>query len=565
MTKPIIDMPNKEELSEIVSRPYPKEEIDTIPNLEGKIEKLMEFFGTDGINYDRALSADKVAYPNYDYMSIPGQRDTQKWIQTVREIYYKETQGTPRIQAIRNATSSWNIVETFDFLNWLRFYEEGAHLKYKTAQLWYEGNAPGYFLPVKHEPKSEPGRDISLAKDTIEEDAERKRTIEKQRQKLIGRLNSAEKLLCSPEGQIFAGKELETLVEAIYSLKKKIQLINKKSTSIRLYEDMIVREANILCKRGFVAAADVLHSIAQNIPLATPPEEPEKGTGTAGGLPSMGPGMPQNPPESAPNDMSALPTAKSPGISQFLEGLETSKLTTEDELEVEDVSDVLEVMDAVDGDLIVEAQMAPELETPIGSPPPVAEEAPLEVSEDDLPIEPEQPKNFDHKINDAFSGITIEDIVMKLEDLAKIYKTREIPRQLAIVDMMLDSLGLASFFPSLSEASNKAIESNNYISSRIEDIIAKLRGTMETQNIDLKKDNQKVSPEMEAFKQSLQEQEEQEKNRKQTSRKGLGAEPSTAPVVPQVEIGEDLGKAAPILTPSPAVAPVAPTAPPPVL
>ncbi len=65
---------------------------------------------------------------------------------------------------------------------------------------------------------------------------------------------------------------------------------------------------------------------------------------------------------------------------------------------------------------------------------------------------------------------------------------------------------------------------------------------------------------MAAFKQSLQDQEEQEKTRKQT-RKILDV-----PVeVPQVEIGEDLGKAAPILTPAPAVAPVAPTLPPPVV
>jgi hypothetical protein len=562
MTKPIIDMPSKEELSDFVLKPYSEEEISLVPDLDGKVEKLMEFFGTSGVNYDKVLNSDKTAYPNYDYMAIPGQRDTQKWLQTVRDIYYKETQGTPRVQAIRLATSGWNVVETFDFLNWLRFYEEGAHLKYKTAQLWYESDAPGYFLPIKQEPKSNPGQDISLAKDTIEEDAEKKRTIEKQRQKLIGRLNSAEKLLCSPEGQMFAGKELETLVEAIYSIKKKIQLVNKKSTSTKLYEDMIIREANVLCKRGFADAAEVLHAIAQTIPPSpTPPDSPDRGSGSAGGLPSMGPGMPQNPPESAPNDMSVIPQAKSPAISQFLEGLETSKLTTDDELEVEDPVDVLEVMDAED-ELVVEAQEAlPPEPMPIGFPPPVAEENPLEVSEDEMTIEPEKAKDFDHIINSAFSDLTIDDVVAKLEDLAKIFKTREIPRQLAIVDMMLDSLGLASFFPALSEASNKAIESNNYISSRVEEIISMLRGTMETRELDLKKDNRNVSPEMEVFKQNLQEQEEREKTQKQ-SRKGLIAE---KPLVetPQVEIGEDLGKAAPIMTPTPAVAPVAPTLPPP--
>ena len=51
-------------------------------------------------------------------------------------------------------------------------------------------------------------------------------------QKIIGRLDSAEKLLRSPEGQAFAGPELEQLMEAIYTLKKKVQLVNKLSVSI---------------------------------------------------------------------------------------------------------------------------------------------------------------------------------------------------------------------------------------------------------------------------------------------------------------------------------------------
>jgi len=564
-----IDMPSKEQISEVALRPYSDEEIEAGSNLEDKIENLLKFFGEENIDYDRFLNSDKIAYPNYDFRSIPGQHDTRKWIQTVRDIYNKESQGIPRVQAIRQVTASWHIMETFDFLNWLRFYEEGAHLKYKVAQLWYETGSPGYYFPVKHELSKEPtvpgqsGHDVGLIKDTISEDAERKRTIEKQRQKLISRLNSAEKLLCSPEGQTFAGKELEVLMEAIYALKKKIQLINKKSASIRLYEDMIVREANMLHKRGFITAAETLHTIAQDALLQPPsPDEPERGTGAAGGLPSMGPGMPQNPPESAPNETSVIP--KSPAISKFLEGLETSKLTVDeesvdDELEVEDI---MEVIDA--NDLLVEAQeitptpVNPETTTPLGEPPPVAEEEPLEVMEEELPPEKPKAKDFDQIIDVAFANVSIEDVVNKLEDLSKIYKTREIPRQLAIVDMMLDSLGLASFFPSLSEASNKAIESNNYISTRIEDIISKLRGTMETRDIELGKKEKPLSPEMKAFRQNLQEQEEQEKTRKQM-KKELGTKDMAPAAVPQIEIGEELGKAAPVLIPAPAGSPIAPT------
>ena len=92
---------------------------------------------------------------------------------------------------------------------------------------------------------------------------EKRNTIEKQRAKIIGRLDSAEKLLRSPEGQQFAGHELEQLMEAIYTLKKKVQLVNKLSISTRLYEDMIVREANVLGRKGFTKAANMLYSVAQ--------------------------------------------------------------------------------------------------------------------------------------------------------------------------------------------------------------------------------------------------------------------------------------------------------------
>src|SRR5690606_37813938 len=122
--------------------------------------------------------------------------------------------------------------------------------------------------------------------------SEKKRLIEKQRQKIIGRLDSAEKLLRSPEGQMFAGRELENLMEAIYSLKKKVQLVNKLSMSTRLYEDMIIREANILQRSGFTKAANLLYSVAEDKAITPAPPNggvPANPSGAPGGLPSKGP------------------------------------------------------------------------------------------------------------------------------------------------------------------------------------------------------------------------------------------------------------------------------------
>lgn len=598
------------------------------PELRAKIEKLMKFFDTNKLDYEKLNIDDKkTAYPNYDsYMSIPGQHDMGKWLKAVRDVYFKEKNGSGRVDAIRQSTSGWKPMEVFDFLNWLKYYEEGAHMKYKYAQLWYENGAPGYFLEIKPDAQKQEttpvnGTDIDAARDAISQElsnAEKKRIIEKQRNKIIGRLDSAEKLLRSPDGQLFAGPELENLMETIFTLKKKVQLVNKLSTSVRLYEDMIVREANVLRRKGFYKAAEVLHSVAQannppppglgtDKPTDLTPDSPGDPSGAGhpgapGGLPSVGPGMPQGAPpsaapESGPNEMSpsdpktpgnAGPTSgmspappmqaaeppAPPGINEFLRNMETANLSDTDNLEVHDQ----------DEELTVEAQMAippmPPGETLTDSPPPaplnprtptkspkpevagpggVTGDDPIEVTEGDVAppggdAGSPAASNFDNKVDQVFSNLTVADVVSKLEDLAKVYKTRELPRQLSIVDMMLDSLGLASYFPSLSEAQNKALESNNYISTRIEDILARLRGAISTKEVDLKGETNPESPEVAGIKGKLQDADEKEKQRKQMRKDQEAAElAGKSKEAPQVEMNEDLG--------GPVAAPAAPPAP----
>ena len=117
---------------------------------------------------------------------------------------------------------------------------------------------------------------------------------------------------------------------------------------------------------------------------------------------------------------------------------------------------------------------------------PAAEE-PLEVTEKDIPggnIDDDTPSgggdapNLDSKLDATFDSVTMEEIVSRVGRISKYYKVREMPRRLARVDMMFDSKGISSFFPSLSEAQNKALEANNYIATRIDDILSKVRGSM---------------------------------------------------------------------------------------
>jgi hypothetical protein len=559
----IIDDSSDKNLEVVELSPYSDQELELTPDVEKKIENLLEFFQSYDIPYDKFdLDGDKKAYPNINYyMYIPGQHDIGKWIKAMQFIRFLESRGAERAPAIRQVTSGWNVIETFDFLNWIKFYGAGEHMKYKFAQLWYENGAPGYFLPIKKDPPVEPAprQDIDFAISPITRDEaaeEKKNIIEKQRSKIIGRLDSVEKLLRSRDGHLFADKELETLIDAVYQLKKKIYLVNKVSASTKLYEDMIIREANILTKNGFTKAGEVLFSVAEDkVPAATPPAPPAQGQGAAGGLPSTGPGAPTTPPDTT-NDNSP--------VEKFLDNLETGNVTTrEDKLEVEDTIDISDVEDEL---LVTEAQAAPPPPPPPPSikppvKPPADIEEPLEVTEED--VKPSGNKSaptvsdFDSKVSQVFSDISVADVVTKLEDLAKVFKTREIPRQLGIIDMMLDSLGLASYFPSLSEATNKALESNNYISTRVEDILSKLRGSMGTNEIDLKGSNNPEKPEVAGIKQKLQSDEDKEKSRKQMRKDQETAElEGKTKETPEVEIEEDLG--APPPPPPPKAAPPVP-------
>ena len=549
---------------------------------------------------------ERIAYPNVEqYMAIPGAHDTQKWLQTIKEVYYGERNGLPRSHALRQATSNWNVTETYDFLNWLRFYEEGTHLKYKVAQFYYGNADVGYLLPIKQDPEhpkeqSVSGKDIDFARDAAADEmpaSEKKRIIERQRHKIIGRLDSAEKLLRSNEGQLFADVELSSLLEAIYSLKKKVQLLNKKSASNTIYSDLIIREANILGRKGFVKAADMLYSLADEpkkdaIPAPPPPAPPAQGEGSVGGLPSVAPGSPETPaPNNAPGTPAEAPDPKSegttppvppvppppaapqkpkkptaPALDEFIHNLNTGGSGKSDFKDSNSIEDTLEVMDTND-DLVVEAQAEPE---PPAPPPPATEDVPLtpanpeaenlEIKESDVPAPAASAvptKDIDKMLGAVFSNLTIADVVAKFEDIAKFYKTREMPRQLAMADMMLDSLGLAPFFPALSEATNKALEANNYISTRLEDILSKLRGTMKTRDIDMKnEDAKKVSPEVESAKQSLQEQEESEKSKKKM-RKDIEDKAMQMQMkeTPEIEVEEDLGGEIPPEVPPPPPAP----------
>jgi hypothetical protein len=481
----------------------------------------------------------KFAYPNNDG-SIAARKsyDLGKWMAAMKDIYLKVHKGDSRHNAIALATSDWNQVEKVDFYDWLKFYESGAQNSYKMAQHNYYINdsIPDYFIP--NPPKKDipaPIKDISKDISTLPNEVlklkqevsaeEKRKRIEDQRRKLMGRLNSVEKLLASEEGYLLVGDELEKLLQTIYDLKIRIQKANKLSLSEKTYIDLLISKANYLAANNCKKSSNLLYKIAQNVPngnfnISGPPVVSKIDGGGFDGLEND---IPKDLGKSPPN----LEDGEESGIDKFLEKLQTSGLTDlkEDDNKADDTEpgDEVDLEDDVDFDnhdfedeLVAEAQAIP-AENQVKAPPKPAKE--LEVSEDEIPAKQNE-KDFDALIDSAFSNITVQDVIIKLEQVSNIFKQRQFTRELTIIDLMLNKLGLSSFFTNLAEATNKSLDASTYILTRLDDIQSKLRGAIGSDSIDLEGNNMNIQdPELLKIRKNLQSSEQKEKDKKEMRKK----------------------------------------------
>lgn len=499
------------------------------------VDSILNFYRAAGNALKKnKIPIKKVAYPSGDVgIFTENPHSIQKWMQGMKEIYTLAQQGLEISKAFDNVTANWNNMEKQDFKHWLSFYEENAHKKYKTAQeAKYYQAGEGAMIPMDHlKGKLPMGPDMSgynpAANNNAAAEDLRKKELDRKIKSIISRLNAAERLATDPEVQRKLQQMLDVglpkWLEDLQRIKRLVQTAPLRATSawdsLKIHEisqpvsdamikDLIIREGNKFNRDGKSGSALIMYKIAQAIPGITP-------------LPS-GSGAPDDSEMSGKDDGDTA-------IDELIEGMNHVK----DEHDIQDINEIKDFDDDPIASIHVIAQALPAQPE---------DKTKIEVSDEPAqsPEDSKQPGFSGHDpFEAALANINVADVVSRLEALANIFRNREISRQLAIIDLMMDKLGIATYFPSLAEASSKSLESNQYALTRIEDILSKLRGSIEVpahQQVELSGPAEPVAPvpsgiNSNTVKQNLSNETAAEKVRKERRKEQEIAEESAAPTV----------------------------------
>ena len=215
----------------------------------------------------------KVAYPidmgdNQQILKY----DVNKWRSAINDIHMRSKIFGNKKDAIDFVTKDWrDMDEKLAFERWLKFYQEKGHLKYKLAQHITTDNIS---LPMKLQyipglTKEEPRIERANERD-YELDERNKFILQNIKSKLLGRIDSAIKILHSNTGMDFAGKDYSKLVDTFLALKGDIMKIK----SSLMIDDLIFRAGTSL-RDSSSNVKELFIKVAQLPPLT---ETPETGT-----------------------------------------------------------------------------------------------------------------------------------------------------------------------------------------------------------------------------------------------------------------------------------------------
>lgn len=512
----------------------------------------------------------KLAYPQSKNRQQLPQYDVSRWVEATKKIYGLMSKGQSSTQARESVIGNWERREQMDYEQWLKFYKERVPEKY--PKLAFDINEPLLGgLPVNtlkaimptpngqgHATKVSPGLPQHLPNDVNEV----RETIESQRKKLIGRLNSAEKLLSTMDGQLFAGDDQELMLKLLQDLKRRIQTANKRTAKSSLFEDHIYRTANLLKIQGKEEAAGFFLKIAQLGDLGAPISIPGA-LGPEAGSPAA---------DSGKGDKQETHDLLKEFFDNIKRGVDDPDDTIEEREEIEreeaasaptpiappivpppappatasDSRDRIKI--GVGYWLVKDAQVSPVAPIPNRmSPPRSSQVVTPAAGPDDEPISDD---NADDLIEVALKNVNINDVVNRLEMLVSIYNKRELSRQLGILDIMMDRLGIAAYFPSLGEAMSKALEANQYIGNRLGEILSRIKGSVDSPGasewIEVSEPN---NPETAGLRARLEQEKQKEEQRKEL-RKQQDLAKMQGTAVPQSAGPASIGEAADLQRPS---------------
>lgn len=471
-------------------------------------------------NLDLKLKDDleKLAYPMGEMFGTPESiYSMDKWVNTTRDIY-SLAKKVGLDEAFADVTADWSETERMKYKRFLNFYQEGAHNKYKIAQFVPTrdmneiiGNVPNMLKAKLPEPKKP---DVNEVRDKIET----------QRSKIIGRLNSAEKLLTSLDGQFFTRNDQEEILRMLHDLKRKIQVANKMTVQSSLFIDYIYRTANLMFAKGSNNAGKFFLKIAQEaVPtagaagsaVADPGGAPGAVSGEAGVGGSAAPEVPLGGADAVGDGLGDMGDLGEMDPLMDIDDSALSEETTQAAIDEfkrklqEGVSDLdlpdSKSMDSKKASLNTFAQLVPGQVPAAPTAPTTAPSSQISTLSDS-----------DDLIEAALGNVTAQDVIKRLEVLSAFFKKREISKQLAIVDLMMDKLGIGAFFPALGEATRSALESNSYVATRIDDILGKLNGAMSAKDADkLFDDTASEQPVVTELSNALKRDDELEAKRKE--------------------------------------------------
>jgi len=259
-----------------------------------KTENDFYFFITSMIIDENGMK--KIAYPmseNYFFKNPFFGYNLQTWASCVHKIYESfHKEGLSYDDAVEKYSS--NIFkdkeEKDNFLNWLKYYNHGEHLKYnvKTASYQFPVSATGdAYTATSSYIGTDYALDYEAQKNDAREQGEKKLNYKNWKKKFNSALRRVDKILKESEDYVDVDK-YEEISQILNKLDVQVGKIRLQSTA----SDVSYRAAGQLKKLGFDDGASILYKYSQEAapplvpaevePPAVPAQTEEPGVPSAG-------------------------------------------------------------------------------------------------------------------------------------------------------------------------------------------------------------------------------------------------------------------------------------------